>query len=151
VRFVDLVSSDLYPTVLAAADVVLVNERPTVREMSMPSKITSYLAAGRPVVGAVANRGTTHTELRATGGAAYTVPAGRPDLLAAALSELVGETRELRAMSEAGRAFAAANLSPAGALDALLNVIRGALAGTGRPLQLSSLHEGADIPGQSDG
>lgn len=43
-----------YEAMLAAADVLLVNQLPAVSDMALPSKLTSYFAAGRPVVAAVA-------------------------------------------------------------------------------------------------
>ena len=46
----DPLPDDRFPDALAAADVLVVNEAPTVAEMSAPSKLTSYFAAGRPVV-----------------------------------------------------------------------------------------------------
>ncbi len=73
-----------YPVALAAADVLVLSERQGVREMSLPSKLTSYVAAGRPVVAAVEPGGITHT-LLLEHGAAELVPAGD----AAALDEAV--------------------------------------------------------------
>lgn len=51
--FVDPLSSEDYPLALAAADALLVNERAGVMEMSLPSKLTSYCVAERPIVAAV--------------------------------------------------------------------------------------------------
>ena len=48
---------------LAAADVLLVNQRATVGDMSLASKLTSYFMAARPVIGAVAERSETAREL----------------------------------------------------------------------------------------
>ena len=39
-----------FEAALAAADVLLLHEKPGVVEMSVPSKLTSYFTAGRPVV-----------------------------------------------------------------------------------------------------
>lgn len=75
-----------YSNVLAAADVLLVNEAPTVLDMSVPSKLTSYAVAGRPVVAAVRSEGGTASELRRLRGA-FIVPPGRPDKLIAAILE----------------------------------------------------------------
>ena len=44
----DGVRIEEFPNFLNAADVLLINERAGVMEMSLPSKLTSYLAAGRP-------------------------------------------------------------------------------------------------------
>ena len=60
VSFVAPLPEDLYPLALAAADVLLVNERPGVMEMSLPSKLTSYAAADRPILAAVQSGGITH-------------------------------------------------------------------------------------------
>lgn len=52
VRFVDPLSDDLYPYALAAADVLLLSEAPGVKEFCLPSKLTSYVVASRPIVAA---------------------------------------------------------------------------------------------------
>ena len=46
--FMDPVSQGDFMDTLAAADILLVCESPTVLDMSLPSKLTSYMAAGRP-------------------------------------------------------------------------------------------------------
>ncbi len=67
VRILPPVSAADYPTVLAAADVLLVNELPGVRQMSLPSKLTSYAAAGKPVLAAVDPVGITAQFLQSVG------------------------------------------------------------------------------------
>ncbi|MEU2718540.1 glycosyltransferase [Streptomyces sp. NPDC007205] len=52
-----------FPDVLAAADVLVVTQRASVLDMSVPSKLTSYFAAGRPVVASVAGGGGTAHEV----------------------------------------------------------------------------------------
>jgi glycosyltransferase involved in cell wall biosynthesis len=59
IDFVPTVSDALYPIVLAAADQLLICELPGVDEMSLPSKITSYITAGRPIVASVDPAGIT--------------------------------------------------------------------------------------------
>jgi colanic acid biosynthesis glycosyl transferase WcaI len=80
-EFIDPVSSSQYPTVLAAADVLVVNERASVGDMSLPSKLTSYLAANRPILAAVGEEGATSRELARTHGAVGADPARRPGAL----------------------------------------------------------------------
>lgn len=80
VRFVDPVSEDDYPVVLAAADILLVHERPGVREMSFPSKLTSYTTASRPIIAGVAEDSITGSFLRSRD-AALQVPNGDPEAL----------------------------------------------------------------------
>jgi colanic acid biosynthesis glycosyl transferase WcaI len=127
VQFVDLVDPALYPAVLAAADVLLVNERPTVGEMSLPSKITSYLAAGQPVVAAVSDGGASQRELSSTGGAALIVPPGQPAALAESLRGLRGDQGRLREMGRAASVYAADHFARDAALrtlsDLLLTVV----------------------------
>lgn len=79
--FVDV--ADL-PDVLSAADVLIVAQRASVHEMSMPSKLTAYFAAGRPVVAAVDPLGSTADEI-ARAGAGRVVPAEQPRALIDAL------------------------------------------------------------------
>lgn len=56
-----------FPDVLAAADVLAVTQRASVLDMSVPSKLTSYFAAGRPVVASVAAAGGTAQEVLRSG------------------------------------------------------------------------------------
>lgn len=58
-RILPPASAEDYPYVLAAADVVLINELPGVKMMSLPSKLTSYAAAGKPILAAVDPDGIT--------------------------------------------------------------------------------------------
>ena len=85
------VAEDGYSDVLAAADVLLVHERPGVVNMSQPSKLTSYLVAGRPVLAAVDGTGTAADALRASGGGAV-VPSGDPAALVRAALDLAVES-----------------------------------------------------------
>lgn len=63
-RILPPVSAEDYPYVLAAADVVLIHELPGVKMMSLPSKLTSYAAAGKPILAAVDPDGITAHYLR---------------------------------------------------------------------------------------
>jgi glycosyltransferase involved in cell wall biosynthesis len=80
VRFLDLVPDEDYPVVLAAADVLLIHERPGVSEMSLPSKLTSYTTASRPIVAAVGSNSMTES-LLSSRNAALVVPNGDPAAL----------------------------------------------------------------------
>ena len=104
------VSSEDYPKLLAAADALLVNERPSLREMSLPSKLTSYLASGRPVV--VARESATRKFL---GDCALTLDPGDPQGLADSLLKLKEDAALQNSLSEKGMEFAKQNLlAPAG-------------------------------------
>ena len=86
-RFIDLVPEEDYPIVLAAADVLLLHERPGVTHMALPSKLTSYVAAQRPILAAVDDSGITKALLDSHR-AAVTIPSGNTDALLDSLDRL---------------------------------------------------------------
>ena len=95
VRFLPTQSEEEFPNVLAAADVLLVNQRPSVTDMSLPGKLTSYFASGRPVIAAVSPHSETAKELTGVR-VGYVVPAGEPTVLLQAICDLRGDD-EMRA------------------------------------------------------
>ncbi len=103
------VSNEDYSTLLSAADLLLVNERSTQMEMSLPSKLTSYLYSERPVIAAVPRGGATWKFLE---GVAELVEAGDPVALARAIEELSKQPEKLTDLAKRGREFADAHLSP---------------------------------------
>jgi glycosyltransferase involved in cell wall biosynthesis len=110
IRFVAPIEEALYPIALAAADVLLVNERDTVQDMSLPSKLTSYLASGRPVLAAVVPGGATDIEVRATG-AGPVVRAGDSHAILGAVLELRGDGDRRAQHGWAGRHYAETTLT----------------------------------------
>lgn len=110
VRFLDPVAGDLYPDVLRAADLLLVNELPTVGEMSLPSKLTSYFAAGQPVLAAASTDGACARELARSAGAGHRVDPGDPAALADAVLALAGDGAGRRAMAASARRYAEEHL-----------------------------------------
>lgn len=90
VQFLDPQPEAAFMDVLAAADVLLLNERSSLLDMSLPSKITSYFRAGRPVVAAVPEGGATEAELLRSGGA-LVVRAGDPVALLAAIRTVTSD------------------------------------------------------------
>jgi glycosyltransferase involved in cell wall biosynthesis len=100
--------------------------------MSLPSKLTSYLTAGRPVLAAVDVDGATARELARTGGAAVRVDPGAPEQFADAVLALQGDAAQCRRMSEHGRAFALRELTAGRSLQALERTLVKALADPAR-------------------
>ena len=98
-----------YSALLSAADLLLVNERSTQMEMSLPSKLTSYLYSEGPVIAAVPRGGATWKFLD---GVAELVEAGDPVALARAIEELSKQPEKLADLAGQGRVFADANLDP---------------------------------------
>jgi len=122
-RFVDPVDADTYPLVLAAADALLVNERADMLEMSLPSKLTSYFAAGRPVLGAVPGTGWTAAVLDASGAAVRVDPEAPHQLLDAAL-ELAEDEERCSLLGKAAAEYCHARYGSDAALGRYAELVR---------------------------
>jgi colanic acid biosynthesis glycosyl transferase WcaI len=85
--FLDSLPQDEFRAAMHGADILLVNELPGVRDMSVPSKLTSYFSTGRPVIAATDEGSVTAGEL-ATSKAGLRVNAGDPDALVRAAEHL---------------------------------------------------------------
>ncbi len=103
------VSDQDYSALLSAADLLLVNERSTQMEMSLPSKLTSYLYSERPVIAAVPRGGATWKFLE---GVAELVDAGEPKKLATKIEELSKNQSRLDKLAKLGSEFAVKHLDP---------------------------------------
>ena len=121
VRFVDMQPKARLPEVAAAADIHVVPLRTGLARSSVPSKLYTILAAGRPVVASV-DRGTEVARTVTAAGAGLAVPPDDPEAFTKAITELVQRPDDARAMGAAGRRFVERWASPAGvaaAYDAL--------------------------------
>ena len=130
-RFLPFQAEDEVPNILDAADVFLVSERATVIDMSLPSKLTSYFAAGRPIVAAVPSHGSTAREILQAG-AGVIVPIGDVEELNRVVARLAGDPDWAGSLGAAGRLYAESALDLISAharIDRLLEQTR---AGTGR-------------------
>jgi len=103
------VSDQDYSVLLSAADLLLVNERSTQMEMSLPSKLTSYLYSERPVLAAVPRGGATWKFLE---GVAELLDAGNPKKLATKIEELSKNQSRLDQLAKLGSEFAVKHLHP---------------------------------------
>ena len=116
-----------YMDTLRAADVLLVNEHPSLRSTALPSKLTSYFASGRPVLAATNEYSLTALELeRAQTG--ERVDAGDPNGLVTAVHALAAEPLRMRRLADHARRFREAHLTEdvaAGAFAALLDRVAG--------------------------
>lgn len=138
IEFVDPLDDDAYRLALAAADCLLVNESPGVAEMAVPSKLTSYFDAARPVVAATDPTGITAEELRSAN-AGVVVPAGDPGALLDAALQLCRDAEGSSAYGSAGRSHCRRNMTAEAAMDAFERVVRAAASALGRPLDLVGL------------
>ncbi|MGO4445111.1 glycosyltransferase [Mycobacterium sp. 2YAF39] len=105
-----------YREALLAADVLLVNEKATVGDMAVPSKITSYYTSGNPVVAATRADSITAAEIETSGGGLVVPPESPADLLAAV--EKLGRDKALaQRLGQAGMDFCTRTLSQTTAMD----------------------------------
>lgn len=128
-RFLPFQSEDEVPNVLDAADVLLVSERATVIDMSLPSKLTSYFAAGRPIVAAVPPGGSTAREIVRSGGGVV-VPVGDPDELNRVVERLKDDPRWAGSLGMAGQQYAESSLDLASARTRIDRLLERTLGGT---------------------
>lgn len=108
VRFLPTQSSQDYADLLSAADVLLLNQSASVRDMAFPSKLSAYVASATPIVAAVAPDSAAACEL-GSAGAALVVDPGRPRELLEAVARTAHDEllrrRLVLAARQYGRAF----------------------------------------------
>ena len=112
VRFVGLQPKDRLAEVLAAADVHVVPLRTGLARSSVPSKLYSILAAGRPIVASV-DAGTEVARTVTDAGAGLAVAPDDAEAFTKAIVTLLQAPEDARAMGEAGRRFVQRWASPA--------------------------------------
>ena len=115
IQFLPFQPEEDLPDVLGAADILLVSELASVVNMSLPSKLTSYFAVGRPVLAAVPDQGSTAAEVRRSGGG-LVIPVGDPDGLNEAVANLRTDKGRAEALGNAGRHYASATLGETAAM-----------------------------------
>jgi glycosyltransferase involved in cell wall biosynthesis len=115
-QFMDPVPQELFTAALGAGDVLLVNERPGVKDMSVPSKLTSYFATGLPIVAATDFGSVTAEEIDASG-AGIRVDADRPESIVGAAMELRNNSQRACALGRKGLEFRRSNLSADSSID----------------------------------
>jgi glycosyltransferase involved in cell wall biosynthesis len=116
IDFIDPLPDEQFASALSAADVLLVNEKPGVAEMAVPSKLTSYFSAGRPVLAATDESGITAEEVR-TADAGVVIPAGEPQQLLDAALELGRHDEVAEHLGENGKRYRATVLDETFAID----------------------------------
>lgn len=116
--FLPAASARDYPNLLAAADVLLVNERASAVDMSLPSKLTSYFRAGMPVIAAVPSFGGTAQEI-AQSGAGVVVEPDSPRALFEGVRKLSMDKELLYTLGASASAYAATHLDATSSLESL--------------------------------
>lgn len=116
--FLPLAPAEEFPSILAAADLLLVNQRGSVRDMSLPGKLTSYFAAGVPVVAAVAPESETARELELAG-AGVALETDQPALLLETIISLGADAERRRGLGAAGKRYAERYLGEENAIQGI--------------------------------
>ena len=111
-RFVEMQPRERLPEVLAAADLHLVPLKTGLARSSVPSKLYSILAAGRPVLASVVP-GTEVATTIERAGAGVAVSPEDPDAFVSALDELLADPDRMARMGASGRTFVEGWVSPA--------------------------------------
>lgn len=90
IDFVESLPDEDFQLALAAADFLLVNELPGVKDMAVPSKLTSYFNAAVPVIAATDEGSVTASEIASSGGGVR-VDAANPLAIVEAAEALASE------------------------------------------------------------
>ncbi|MEJ2866260.1 WcaI family glycosyltransferase [Actinomycetospora sp. OC33-EN08] len=132
IQFLDPLPTERFTDALAAADVLVLNEKAGVAEMCVPSKLTSYFAAGRPVVAATNPLSAASAEIAASR-AGVTVLPGSPRALLEGVVDLRLDPAEAEAMGLRGQLFAHDVLHVDAARHAYVAWVEGLAAARSRP------------------
>lgn len=125
-QFIEPLPKDQFVEALTAADVLLVNELPGLKETAVPSKLTSYFAAGKPVLAATDSASVTASEIVASEAGVVVAP-GDPAGLVDGVVAVASDHRKMN-FGVAGRRFVEETLSATAgvvAFEALLADVTG--------------------------
>ena len=115
VQFIGMQEPGKWEAMLEAADLLIVNQRASVTDMSLPSKLTSYFAAGRPVVAAASAESETADEM-SRAGAGVVVPPDDPAAMRDAIFALKDDGARAARCAGSAKAYAESTLSAGAAL-----------------------------------
>ena len=115
--FVDMQPKSRLPEVLAAADLHVVPLKRGLAWSSVPSKLYSILAAGRPILASV-DDGTEVARTIERAGAGRSVPPDDPEAFTGALRSMLADRAALEAAGASGRSFVEGWASPSAVAEA---------------------------------
>ena len=110
IQFINPLPDAWFQEALQSADILLVNELIGLREMAVPSKLTSYFATGLPVIAATEADSTTAGEITSSG-AGIRVDPSAPGALLLAAEHLSADPVLSATLGAAGRDYAENTLS----------------------------------------
>ena len=117
VSVIDPVDQADVTSTMQAADVLLVCERPGVREMALPSKLTSYFTAGRPVVASTHPEGTSAALIREADAGRLVAP-GDAEGIYTTTAELISDPEIAQIHGASARLYAHEHMVEAAAVSA---------------------------------
>jgi glycosyltransferase involved in cell wall biosynthesis len=139
-RLLGALPSERMPVLFALADTLLITLSPSrISGLTIPSKLQSYLACGRPIIGAVGEE--TSKIIKASGAGLVCAP-GDPAALARAVRELYTMSPAARAdMGMAGRTFFEQEFERSSLVEKLIAWLIEAAASLKPPPRTLPLHE----------
>jgi colanic acid biosynthesis glycosyl transferase WcaI len=135
-RLMDPQPNDAYSNVLRAADILILNQRHTLTDMALPSKLTAYFAAGRPIVAAVRSESEAALEVRAARAGVTCAPQDPRGMLRA-LEDLVDDPSLRGQLGASGARYCGTHLESASVLSRWAKFVE-SLAGGPDRLPVSS-------------
>lgn len=128
--FIPSLPPEQFVATLSAADVLLVSELPSLKATCVPSKLTSYFNAGRPIIAMTGIDSVTADEVKSSGAGVCVNPLDTRSVLDVAL-KLSGSSTA-GPLGERGREYARRFLSPDASLKKLSSVISSLIPQTGK-------------------
>ncbi len=116
IQWLPMQSWQVYPQVLAASDISMINLNENLKTPVVPSKLLSIMAAGRPVVASLPLEGDA-PRLIEEAGAGLCVGPNDPEALAGALLRLYGDEGLRQQCGSNGRRYAETHFSRATCID----------------------------------
>jgi colanic acid biosynthesis glycosyl transferase WcaI len=116
IQFLPTQNDELFPEMLAAADVLVLTTKPGVGGTSFLSRVYSYLLAARPIVASVDVDSDTARFLEEAGAGLITAP-GDADDFCRAISTLYHDAPARERLGLAGAGFMAKHYSPGSVID----------------------------------
>jgi glycosyltransferase involved in cell wall biosynthesis len=121
VRFLPMQPKETYPQVLASADACLATLKPEVATPTVPSKIATIMAAGRPLLASLPPGDAPRLIRDARAG--IVVPAGDAEALANAVLTLKRDREAAKTMGIRGRSYAEKHLSRLACIRRLVEIL----------------------------
>ncbi len=124
VKFLPLQPQEQFAEMLAAADVLILHQHAGVTDSVIPSKLLTYMAAGRPIIVTAAPESATGLVVSRSG-CGIAVEPENPSALAQATLQLLTDQKIRTQCGASGRAFVSANFSRVTVLSHLESLLHG--------------------------